>query len=98
MHTKNEGKLIFPILLTFLIHLLLRFHWPEDNKTSVYRFTRALFGLTCSPFLLNGVLGEHLKSWETKYPSLVDEIRKGIYVDDLMRGGARVDEVNEQNR
>ena len=66
----------------------LRFHWrgPGNDETLVYRFTRALFGLTCSPFLLNGVLGEHLKSWETKYTSLVDEIRKGLYVDDLMTG------------
>ncbi len=66
----------------------LRFHWrgPGNDATSVYRFTRALFGLTCSPFLLNGVLGEQLKSWETKYTSLVDEIRKGLYVDDLMTG------------
>ncbi len=68
----------------------LRFHWrgPGNDETLVYRFTRALFGLRCSPFLLNGVLGEHLKSWETKYPSLVDEIRKGLYVDDLMTGGS----------
>ena len=53
----------------------LRFHWrgPGNDETSVYRFTRALFSLTCSPFLLNGTLGEHLKSWETKYPSLVAE-------------------------
>ena len=76
----------------------LRFHWrgPEDKETSVYRFTRALFGLTCSPFLLGGVLGEHLKAWEAKYPELVDEVRKGLYVDDLMTGGATVDEVKEK--
>ena len=76
----------------------LRFHWrgPEDKETSVYRFTRALFGLTCSPFLLGGVLREHLKAWEAKYPELVDEIRKGLYVDDLMTGGATVDEVKEK--
>ena len=75
----------------------LRFHWrgPENAETSVYRFTRALFGLTCSPFLLGGVIVEHLKSWEAKYPNLVDEIRKGLYVDDLMTGGATEDKVNE---
>lgn len=39
---------------------------------------------------------EHLKSWEAKYPDLVDEIRKGLYVDDLMKGGATEDEVNEK--
>ena len=43
----------------------LRFHWkvPGSDVIITYRFTRALFGLTCSPFLLGGVLSEHLKSW-----------------------------------
>ncbi|XP_028414003.1 uncharacterized protein LOC114536864 [Dendronephthya gigantea] len=32
----------------------LRFHWkaPENNEVHIYRFTRALFGLTCSPSCL----------------------------------------------
>jgi hypothetical protein len=48
----------------------LRFFWesPGSGKLSVYRFTRALFGLTCSPFLLGGVINEHLKLWQDKYP------------------------------
>ena len=35
----------------------LRFFWksPGCDGVSVYRFTRALFGMTCSPFLLGGV-------------------------------------------
>ena len=76
----------------------LRFHWkaPGSNDTVIYRFTRALFGLTCSPFLLNGVLSVHLKSWESKRPELVKEIRKNLYVDDLMTGGATVTEVKEK--
>ena len=38
---------------------VLRFHWLKDlNSQTVeaLRFTRALFGLTCSPFLLGGVV------------------------------------------
>ena len=75
----------------------LRFHWraPGSDVTSVYRFTRALFGLTCSPFLLGGVLNEHLKSWEERHPELVKEIRGGLYVDDLMIGGDDVKDVSE---
>ena len=44
----------------------LRFHWkvPGSDVMTTYRFTRVLLGLTCSPFLLGGVLSEHLKSWE----------------------------------
>ena len=43
--------------------------------------------MTCSPFLLSGVINEHLKLWESKYPELIKEIRDGLYVDDLMTGG-----------
>ena len=52
-----------------------------------------LFGLTCSPFLLGGVINEHLQRWESTFPELVEEIRKGSYVDDLMMGGETVDTV-----
>ena len=67
----------------------LRFHWrpPNSSNTSVLRFTRALFGMTCSPFLLGGVINQHLNTWESQYPELIKEIRDGLYVDDLMTGG-----------
>ena len=44
---------------------LLRFHrrHPNTSQIEVYRFTRALFGLTCSPFILGGVLNQHLDKW-----------------------------------
>ncbi len=73
----------------------LRFHWraPGCDVTSVYRFTRAVFGLTCSPFLFDGVLNEHLNCWEAKHPDLVKEIRDDLYVDDLMLGGDDITKV-----
>ena len=80
----------------------LRFFWrsPSQDKTLIYRFTRALLGLTCSPFLLGGVISQHLKSWELEYTSrrdtAVEEIRDGLYVDDLMVGGSNVEEVAEK--
>ena len=42
----------------------LRFYWkPHDEaKIETLWFTRALFGLTCSPFLLGGVIEHHLQS------------------------------------
>ena len=72
----------------------LRFHWkpPEQSNIEVYRFTRVLFGLTSSPFLLGGVINQHLVSWEDRYPEFIDEIRKSLYVDDLISGGATVEE------
>ena len=59
------------------------------------RFTRALFGLTCSPFLLGGVLEQHLDTWETREPELVKLIRKSLYVNDLIGGSATVQEGRE---
>ena len=73
----------------------LRFPWqsPESDDVTVYRFTRALFGLTCSPFLLGGVINEHLRHWETKYTEAVKEIRDNLYVDDLITGGESVQSI-----
>ncbi len=66
----------------------LRFHWkdPESDAIQIYRFTRALFGLTCSPFLLGGVIKHHLDAWEERCPETVKQLREGLYVDDLITG------------
>ena len=76
----------------------LRFLWkpPGEDRALIYRFTRAVFGLTCSPFLLGGVISQHLKSWELQYPEMVKELRDGLYVDDLMIGGSTVEDVAEK--
>ena len=73
----------------------LRFHWraPGSTETEIYRFTRALFGLTSSPFLLAGVINYHLELWERQYPEIVKEIRDGLYVDELMAGGTTIEVV-----
>lgn len=71
-------------------HDVLRFHWLRDlNSQTVeaLRFTRALFGLTCSPFLLRGVIQHLLESCREKYPEIVHEIERSIYVDDLISRG-----------
>ena len=57
----------------------------------MYRFTRALFGLTSSPFLHST---KH--SWEDRYPELVKELRECLYVDDLMTCGVTVKETEEK--
>ena len=72
----------------------LRFHWRKDehSKLETLRFTRALFGLTSSPFLLGGVIECHLETWETRAPEVVTELRKNLHVDDLPSGGVTVGE------
>ena len=39
---------------------VLRFHWVKNsNIIKINRFTRVVFGLTQSPFILEGTLKEH---------------------------------------
>jgi len=57
------------------------------------RFTRALFGLVQSPFLLGGTLQQHLESLKRRYPKEVEEIQKSLCVDDVKTGGETTNEV-----
>ena len=44
---------------------VLRFNWPKDRdlqKLEIYRFTRAIWGLNQSPFLLKGTIEKHLQT------------------------------------
>ena len=71
----------------------LRFHWFKDVESKgieTLRFTRALFGLAPSPFLLGGVIRQHLESCRQEYPKCVEEIERSLYVDDLISGGPTV--------
>ena len=76
----------------------LRFHWRDNNEqlVKVYRFTRALFGLTSSPFLLGGALEAHLETWAAQYPEESDLLRRSLYVDDLLTGGSTVEEAQQR--
>ena len=75
----------------------LRFHWKphEQFKVEKWRFTRAVFGLVCSPFLLGGVVDYHLESWEAREPKLVAEVRRSLYVDDLLSAKPTVESAKE---
>ena len=47
----------------------LRFHWIKDTEkkeVATLRFTRALFGLAPSSFLLAGIIDQHLDTWSDK--------------------------------
>ena len=76
----------------------LRFHWLRDlNSTDVIalRFTRAVFGLAPSPFLLGGIIDQSLKAWSHKLPQSVAEILRSLYVDDLISGNATITKAKE---
>ena len=76
----------------------LRFHWIKDKETSnveVLRFTHALFGLVQSPFLLGGTLQQHLEGMKERYPCAVEEIKKSLYVDDVITSGEMTEKVRK---
>jgi hypothetical protein len=78
---------------------VLKFHWQPkaDAEIETYRFTRVLFGLAPSPFLLGGVIENHLDTWSTKYPEEVDRLCRSFYVDDLLTGGENVTQAKERD-
>ena len=57
-----------------------------QTEVQTYRFTRVLFGLAPSPFLLGGVLESHLDAWAKEYQEEAERLRRSFYVDDLLTG------------
>ena len=77
---------------------VLRFHWFKHKNTSeieVLRFTRALFGLVQSPFLLGATLKQHLESLRERHPNEVEEITKSLYVDEIITGAETKDKMRK---
>ena len=76
----------------------LRFHWIVDKsakQVETLHFTRVVFGLAPSLFLLNGVIHQHLENLLSTYPDAVNEIRKSLYVDDLLSGGPTIEKAKK---
>ena len=75
---------------------VLRFHWSKDRdlqKPEIYRFTRAIWGLNQSPFLLEGTIEKHLDDCKEEFSKEVEEIKRSKYVDDVFLGGETTEEV-----
>ena len=71
----------------------LRFLWVTDPKAEhpnviTLRFTRVVFGVSSSPFLLNATLNHHLDTYRESDPTFVDKLLSSIYVDDLVSGSS----------
>ena len=79
----------------------LRFHWITDKtakQVETLRFTRVVFGLAPSPFLLNGVIQQHLENLLSTYPNAVKEILKSLYVEDLLSGRPTIQNAKQLKR
>ena len=57
-----------------------------------------VFGLAPSPFLLNGVIQQHLANLLSTYPYAVKDILKSLYVDDLFCGGPTIEKAKQLKR
>ena len=55
----------------------------EDPEIVVYRFCSVVFGLSCSPFIMNATLQHHVKQYEEVDPELVQLMLNSFYCDDL---------------
>ena len=78
----------------------MRFIWIDDATRDspdlrVYRFTRVVFGVSSSPFLLNATIRFHLQKYLESNERLVDQLLRSTYVDDIISGGRTEDEVLE---
>ena len=74
----------------------LRFLWFENvNAASpeivVYRFTRVLFGVNASLYLLMATIRLHLQSYVKSNPGLVSYVLRNLFVDDHIGGAGDID-------
>ena len=67
----------------------------DQLEPIVYRFCRVVFGVNCSPFLLNATLQYHLDSFIELDPEFVRIMKKSFYVDDLVSGRRDTQEAGE---
>ena len=56
----------------------------DPKQIDTLQFTRALFGLVQSPFILGGTLDAHLESKKGDNIKEIAEIKKSLYVDDFI--------------
>ena len=77
---------------------VLRFLWINDTECQdpevvCLRFTRVVFGVSSSQFLLNATLKHHVKEYSFSYPVIVKTVTNAINLcDDVVAGADSKDE------
>ena len=79
---------------------VLRFLWIKDAndpqpEITILRFTRVVFGVSASPFLLNATIDHHIGKYDSVDQPFVKKFRRSIYVDDLIAGSHDADSAYE---
>lgn len=74
----------------------LRFLWRDPSSSNkeivVYRFLRVVFGLTSSPFLLNGTIRQHMSKYIDTEKQFVNQFLSDLYVDDITTGSDTIED------
>ncbi|GFX94751.1 DUF1758 domain-containing protein [Trichonephila clavipes] len=86
--TADAKSAFLQIELDFRDRDFTRFFWTDNlnNEPYVLNFTRVLFGLRPSPYLLASTLKHHFKKYREQYPHTFELLNSSIYVDDLICG------------
>ena len=58
------------------------FLWETDEGVKMYRFRTILFGLNCSPFILNHIIQLHLQSFSSAVAAAA--LKESLYVDNFI--------------
>ncbi|XP_003382170.1 Pao retrotransposon peptidase family protein [Trichinella spiralis] len=77
---------------------ICRFLWRKDGPggpIATYRLTRVCFGLACSPYLAMQVVNHHLREKRDCFGTVVDEIKAGMYVVDLVVSCDSIEEARD---
>ena len=78
----------------------LRFLWIDDvyatdPKLVCYHFSKVVFGLNCSPFLLGATFNYHIQNCNLDDPTLKESLIQSTYVDDVVMGADTVERAHE---
>ncbi|GFV89641.1 integrase catalytic domain-containing protein [Trichonephila clavipes] len=86
--TADVKPAFLQIELDFRDRDFTRFFWTDNLNKEPYvlNFTRVLFGLRPSPYLLAATLKHHFKKYREQYPHTFELLNSSIYVDDLICG------------
>ena len=79
---------------------LLCFLWVKDINVDnpeiiTLRFTRLVFGLIGSPFVLNATIRYHMEKYRDSDPAFVDNVKNSTYIDDYASSTASEGEAFE---
>ena len=68
--------------------------WRDDKELKCYTHRRVVFGIKCSPFLLNSCIKHHLKANRDLYSETVEILENSFYVDNIVSSVETVKELN----